>query len=148
MVVGRNMAHISLSKVGSSPFEQLMGHAPNVLAHWSKLEDAFFQSTTFGAEFLEQIRRALAYDNQCFYCMAKAGPPESNPRDQRLVVALKFANQFAIDHKLIEAADVARLKDFFSVAEISELISFCSFISASQRFGAVLGLQPMEKKIL
>jgi len=134
------MAHIPLSTFGSSPFEQVMGHAPHVLAHWSKLEEAFFQSTTFGAEFLEQIRRALAYDNQCFYCMAKAGPPESNPTDKRLAAALKFANQFAIDHKLIEEADIARLKDCFSVAEISELISFCSFISASQRFGAVLDL--------
>ena len=136
------MARIPLSEVGSSPFEQLMGHAPTVLAHWSQLENAFFQSATFDAEFLEQIRRALAYDNQCLYCMAKAGPPESNPTDKRLAEALKFANQFAIDHKLIDEVDIARLKEFFSVAEISELISFCSFISASQRFGAVLGLQP------
>ena len=142
------MTHIPLSKVGSSPFEQLMGHAPYVLEQWSKLEDAFFQSTTFSAEFLEQLRRALAYDNQCFYCMAKAGPPESNPTDKRLAAGLKFANQFAIDHKLIDEADIARLKELFSVAEISELISFCSFISASQRFGAVLGLQPAVKKIL
>jgi alkylhydroperoxidase family enzyme len=33
------------------------------------------------------------------------------------------------------------LKECFSDAEIVELIAFCSFISASQRFGAVLGLQ-------
>lgn len=135
------MSHIPLSNIGSSPFEKLMGHAPNILSHWIRLETAFFQSPTFNQSFLEQIRRALAFDNVCLYCMAKAGPPDQNPNDARLNAALRFANKFAIDHKAISDADVQLLRNNFSIQEISELISFCSFISASQRFGAVLGLQ-------
>lgn len=70
------MSHIPLSNFGSSPFEQLMGYSPEILKHWSGLETAFLQNQTFEQDFLEQIRRALAFDNLCQYCMAKAGPPE------------------------------------------------------------------------
>jgi hypothetical protein len=55
------MSHIKLSNYGESPFEKLMGHAPKILNQWGKLEEAFFRSNTFTLEFLEQIRRALAY---------------------------------------------------------------------------------------
>lgn len=103
---------------------------------------SFFQSKTFGPDFLEQIRRALAFDNLCQYCMAKAGRPDDNLNDVRLSEALRFANIFAIDHKTINESDINQLRKHFSDSEISELISFCSFISASQRFGASLGLQP------
>lgn len=119
-----------------------MGHGPGILQHWAQLETAFFHSPTFDQAFLEQIRRALAFDNLCQYCMAKAGPPDKNPEDERLILALQFANKFAIDHKSISDKDITQLNEYFSSAEISELIAFCCFISASQRFGAVLGLQP------
>ena len=141
------MSHITLSNVGQSPFERLIGHAPEVLQHWSRLEEAFFQSKTFGQDFLEQIRRALAFDNLCQYCMAKAGRPDENLNDVRLSEALRFANLFAIDHKTINENDINQLRRYFSDGEISELISFCSFISASQRFGAVLGLLPASTYI-
>lgn len=136
------MSRIPLSTLGSSPFEKLLGHAPEVLNIWSKLENAFFQSNTFEPNFLEQIRRALAFDNLCLYCMEKAGRPDQCPDDIRLSEALKFANKFAIDHKAITEKDIDQLKEKFSHSEISELISYCSFISASQRFGSVLGLRP------
>lgn len=136
------MSRISLSTLGSTPFEQLMGHSPDILNKWSILETAFFQSNTFEQDFLEQIRRALAFDNVCMYCMAKAGPPNQNSSDAKLSAALHFANKFAIDHKSIDESDILQLKKYFSIQEISELIAFCSFVSASQRFGAVLGLQP------
>ncbi|KTC83267.1 Uncharacterised protein [Legionella cincinnatiensis] len=136
------MSYIPLSTQGTSPFEKLLGHAPEILNNWSKLENAFFQSNTFEPDFLEQIRRALAFDNLCLYCMEKAGRPDHRPEDMRLSEALRFANIFAIDHKAINEKDMDQLKQYFSPSEISELISYCSFISASQRFGAVLGLQP------
>ena len=135
------MSHITLSNVGQSPFEKLIGHAPEILHHWSQLEEAFFRSNTFDQNFLEQIRRALAFDNLCQYCMAKAGRPDENLHDARLSAALRFANLFALDHKTINENNINQLRQYFSDAEISELISFCSFISASQRFGAVLGLK-------
>ena len=134
------MSYIQLSDYGKSPFERLLGHAPSILRQWDQLELAFFQSTTFDPHFLEQVRRALAYKNQCQYCMAKAGPPDENPENERLAAALRFANLFAIDHLSVGQDEVQGLKELFTDAEIIELIAFCAFISASQQFGAILGL--------
>ena len=135
------MAFIQLSTYGSTPFERLLGHKPDLLDQWEKLELAFFQSTTFDAHFLEQVRRALAFNNQCQYCMAKAGGPDKNPQDTRLLEALRFANIFAISPADIDESEIIRLKNYFSEAELVELTAFCSFISASQKFGAVMGLK-------
>jgi alkylhydroperoxidase family enzyme len=141
------MSHIKLSNYGQSPFEQLMGHAPNILNQWSKLEEAFFQSTVFSAGFLEQIRRALAYKNLCQYCMKKSGPPEENPESVRLALALRFANKFALDHTSIPKEEIHELELHYSHSELVELIAFCSFITASQKFGSCLGLQSSDHYI-
>ena len=130
------MAFIQLSKHGSTPFERLLGHKPDLLDQWEKLELTFFQSKTFDPHFLEQVRRALAFNNQCQYCMAKAGGPDQNPQDARLIEALRFANTFAISHETIDEKEITRLKNYFSEAELVELTAFCSFISASQKLGA------------
>ncbi|CAM4474484.1 MAG: hypothetical protein LEGION0403_FIIPPAGN_02816 [Legionella sp.] len=68
------MSYVRLSNNGSTPFERLLGHASHILEQWNDLEEAFFKSITFDDNFLEQVRRALAFTNQCQYCMAKAGP--------------------------------------------------------------------------
>ncbi|WP_131794673.1 hypothetical protein [Fluoribacter gormanii] len=137
------MSFIQLSEYGTSPFERLLGHAPEILDQWGKLEIVFLKSNTFNADFLEQVRRALAFNNQCQYCMAKAGPPDQNPQGDRLVEALRFANLFSITQS-IDKNEILRLKKYFSEAEIAELIAFCSFISAAQKFGAALGLESRE----
>lgn len=134
------MSIIQDAKIGNTPFEKLLGHCPAILDSWSQLEQTFFQSPTFTPHFLEQVRRALAFKNECHYCMAKAGPPEENKEDARLTVALRFANQFAIDHLALGEAEIEYLKQFFTDSEIAEFLAFCCFISASQRFGAVLKL--------
>ena len=77
------------------------------------------------------------------YCMAKAGKPDQNPKDTRLIEALRFANTFAISHDAIDESEITRLKNYFSEAELVELAAFCSFISASQKLGAVMGLKAM-----
>ncbi|KTD68270.1 MULTISPECIES: carboxymuconolactone decarboxylase family protein [Legionella] len=141
------MSFIRLSNCGVSPFEQLLGHNPDILTLWGQLEMAFFKSKTFHPDFLEQIRRALAFNNQCHYCMAKAGPPAQNPQDERLGEALRFANLFSISHESININEIDRLKHHFSEAEVAELIAFCSFISAAQKFGAALGLEAMDNYI-
>lgn len=141
------MSFIQLSNCGATPFERLLGHTPEILNQWGKLEATFFKSTAFNAHFLEQVRRALAFNNQCRYCMAKAGPPDQNPQDKRLIEALRFANLFSMDHASIDKNAIKQLKKYFSEAEIAELMAFCSFISAAQKFGAALGLEPMDNYI-
>jgi hypothetical protein len=138
------MSHIKLSNNGKSPFEKLMGHAPEVLNQWAKLEEVFFRSNVFTSGFLEQIRRALAFKNLCQYCMLKAGPPDENPESVRLAIALRFANKFAIDHTSIPKREIQEMKQYFSHSELIELIAFCSFVTASQKFGSCLGLQSSD----
>ncbi|RUR17876.1 hypothetical protein ELY21_10275 [Legionella sp. km535] len=138
------MSYIELSNYGGSPFEKLMGHAPEVLNQWAKLEEVFFRSNVFTLEFLEQIRRALAFKNLCQYCMLKAGPPEENPESTRLAIALRFANKFAIDHTSISKEEVQEMELYFSRKELIELIAFCSFVTASQKFGSCLGLESAD----
>lgn len=135
------MSHIPFSSNGNTPFEKLIGYNTDLLSKWTQLESAIFNSKTFNHTFLEQIRRALAFNNACQYCMAKAGPPDQSETDIRLTAALRYANKFAIDHQSIDEQDISRLNETFTMAEISELTLFCAFISAAQRFGAVLGLQ-------
>lgn len=135
------MAYLPLSNYGATPFERLLGHVPEVLDKWSHLEEVLFQSKSFSADFLEQVRRALAFKNVCQYCMAKAGPPDAHVEEVRLTEALSAANKFAIDHTAFGVNEVQQLQKHFTNSEIVELIAFFSFISAVQRFNAVLGLQ-------
>ncbi|CEG58722.1 carboxymuconolactone decarboxylase family protein [Legionella fallonii] len=135
------MSYIKLSDHGNTAFERLMGHAPRILKYWEQLENEFFKSKHFNSDFLEQLRRALAFNNLCHYCMTKAGPPDEQPDSIRLNEALRLANLFAINHHNINQTEIERMKQYFSEEEIIELIAFFSFISASQKFGASLGLQ-------
>lgn len=138
------MTHIPLSNYGMTPFERLLGHVPTILDKWSHLEDALFQSESFSAEFLEQIRRALAYKNVCQYCMEKAGPPDEQNDGSRLAEALNAANKFVVDHAAFGKDEINRLKQYFTDNEVIELIAFFAFISAVQRFNSVLGLQAVR----
>lgn len=135
------MAHLPLSNYGVTPFERLLGHVPAVLDKWSHLEKILFQSKSFSTDFLEQVRRALAFKNVCHYCMTKAGPPDAHVGEIRLTEALSAANKFAIDHTAFGINEIHQLQQHFTNSEIVELIAFFSFISAVQRFNAVLGLQ-------
>lgn len=137
------MSFIKLSDQGDTIFERLLGYVPEISNKWAQLENAFFQSKTFTPEFLEQVRRALAFTNGCQYCMAKAGKPEL-PNSQKLEQALLFAQRFALNHQEIDKNYIESMKQYFSEGELVELIAFCSFISAAQRFGASLGLKPQQ----
>jgi alkylhydroperoxidase family enzyme len=133
------MARIDFSKEGNTLFEQLLGHNSNVLEKWSSLELVFFKSNTFSDELKEQVRRTLAFNNGCQYCMAK-GKPSENITDPKTLAAVKFADMFCKNN--IGDIELDVLKSVFKDDEVSELCAFICFISASQKFGATLDLQP------
>lgn len=133
------MARIALSEKGNTPFEQLLGHNSNVLESWGNLELTFFKSNTFSDELKEEVRRILAFNNGCQYCMAK-GKPSENISDPKILAAVKFADMFCKNS--VDTKEFEKLKSLFKDDEISELCAFISFISASQKFGATLDLQP------
>ena len=134
------MTRIEFSDYGNSPFEKLIGHNKAILDKWIELEDALFSQSSLSSELLEQVRRALAFGNECEYCMVKGGKPDLNKEDKKEQVATAFAEMFAIDHKSINDGHFDMLREELSEREISELCSFISFVTASQKLGRIYNL--------
>lgn len=134
------MASIQNSGIGTTPFQQLLGHQPQLLERWNELEVFFASSRTFSAKSKEEVRRTLAVENGCQYCMAK-GKPSDHIEDLKIQLAIKTA---LLSVKEIHLSDehMTELRHFYTDAEISELLAFICFISASQRYGALLQLEP------
>jgi alkylhydroperoxidase family enzyme len=134
------MTRIKLSEYGNSPFEKLIGHNKIVLDKWIDLEVALFSETKLDKNLLEQVRRTIAFENECEYCMVKAGKPNFDLTEKRISSATAFAQFFAIDHKSINDKHFDILREEFTEQEISELCSFISFITACQKLGRIYNL--------
>ena len=134
------MTRINLSKNGNSPFQKLIGHNVNILNNWVKLEESIIENSSLAPYLLEQVRRTIAFKNKCEYCMVKAGKANKIKKNNREEIATAFAELFAIDHKEIRIEHFNLLKEEFSEKEISELCSFISFITASQKLGRIYNL--------
>ena len=135
------MTRISFSNYGQSAFEKIIGHNEAILENWVNLENVFFTSTGLDDNLLEQVRRTLAFENECEYCMVKEGRPSFDENQKRIMSACAFAELFAIDHKSIMDYHFAMLRENFTEKEISELCTFISFITASQRLGRICNLK-------
>ncbi len=134
------MTRIELSDYGNSPFEKLIGHNKIVLDKWTDLEVALFSETKLDKNLLEQVRRTIAFENECEYCMVKAGKSNFDLTEKRISSATAFAQLFAIDHKSINDTHFDILREKFDEQEISELYSFISFITACQKLGRIYNL--------
>lgn len=134
------MTNIKFSKNGSTPFEKLIGHNKEILKNWINLENSIFKDSTLDKTLLEQIRRTLAFGNECEYCMVKGGRANIKKSNKREELATAFAELYSLDHKSIIAEHFKILKEVFSDAEISELCSFISFISSCQKLGRIYNL--------
>ena len=135
------MAMISFSQNGSTPFQQLLGHNKGILGKWASLEECIYGSDTFSPELIEEVRRTLAFNNGCEYCKAK-GAPSKTIMDSRAQTAVHLAD---LSGKTAHISDdeFQTLKEEFTDSEISELLALICFITACQRFGALLNLGPV-----
>jgi alkylhydroperoxidase family enzyme len=134
------MEMISFSQHGFTPFQQLLGHNKGILEKWVSLEDCIFSSETFSAELKEEVRRTLAFNNGCEYCKAK-GAPSKIIMDSRTQLAVNVADMSSKKTHLSNS-EFSALKEIFTDSEISELLALICFITACQRFGALLNLVP------
>ena len=134
------MARISFSDVQETPFGQLLGHNPDILKAWRDCEKIVYNAGTLSPELKEQVRRALSFGNGCEYCQVGGKPNEQHP-DPKESLAMAFTDLFLRDHLAIDDDAFSVLKEEFSDAQISELLAFICFVSASQRFSAVLQLE-------
>lgn len=138
---GKMMERISLSNVGDTKFQKLLGHNSVILHSWSKLEDTLYNKGTLSAELKEQVRRTLAYGNECPYCMAK-GRPDDVQKAEEIGVAVTFAHTFVHNRKAIDDTMFHVLKQYWTEKEIVELCAYVCFITASQQLGFLFQLQP------
>ncbi|CAM4116412.1 alkylhydroperoxidase [Bacillus manliponensis] len=135
------MERISLSNVGATKFERLLGHSPHILKSWSELEATFHQKGTLSPELKEQVRRTLAFGNECPYCMAK-GKPDDVQQAEEISIAVTFAQLFVQNRSMIDDNVFRTLQKHWSEAEIIELCTYVCFITASQQMGYLFQLQP------
>lgn len=134
------MTNISFSELGNTPFEQLIGHNAQLLNSWNQLEEAFWAPTILDHNLKEQVRRAMAFENGCEYCMVKAGKPDYTDADIRISIAIGFATLFYQDHYAIGNDHFDMLRGYFTDKEISALCTFISFINAAQKLGKIFNL--------
>lgn len=134
------MAIISFSQNGLTPFQQLLGHNKDILKKWASLEDCIFSSNTFSAELKEEVRRTLAFNNGCEYCKAK-GAPSKTIMDPRTQLAAHIADMSGKKTHMSDD-EFSAFKKAFTDGELSELLALVCFITACQRFGALLDLAP------
>lgn len=134
------MTTIPFSTNGNTAFEKLLGHNPAILTHWNLLEETLWTETGPDRNLLEQIRRAMAFENGCRYCMVKAGKPDFDASQLKISVAVSFAELFSKDQTSVLPAHFDLLREYFTDAEISGLCAFIAFVNASQRMGRIFNL--------
>ncbi|MCM3162309.1 carboxymuconolactone decarboxylase family protein [Metabacillus litoralis] len=134
------MARIAESKYGRTSFQKLLGHNKRVMEGWVHLGNELEKDGLLSLELKEQVRRTLAQGNGCEYCKAK-GKPEPDKFDEKISVAVGFAEVFLKQKGDLSESTFTILRDTFSDNEISELCAFISFATASQYFGAMMKLE-------
>ncbi|MGX1195149.1 carboxymuconolactone decarboxylase family protein [Metabacillus sp. SLBN-84] len=140
------MARIVESAFGKTPFQKLLGHNKEVMDEWTKLGEVLEERGRLSPQLKEQVRRTLAQNTGCMYCKAK-GKPEPHLFNEKISVAVGFAEVFVKQKGDVSDAAFAILTEHLSHPEISELCAFISFTAASQYFGSVLALEADLERI-
>lgn len=133
------MTLIPLHEKGDTPFQQLLAYNQDIQADWAQLGSTLEKDQWLSAQLKEEVRRTLAQQNGCQYCQAK-GKPNPESYDEKTAVCTGFAEAFLTSKGQTAASVTAVLKDYLSDAEISELLAFICFTTASQYFGALMRL--------
>jgi len=133
------MAYISYSEHGDNPLTKLLGHNPELLKNWMNLLNSFYQSCKLDRSLQEEVRRAVAYQIGCAYCMSH-GCPTQFIKDVKTKMAVDFAKKVAHTQNQITEQDIVSLKEHFSEKEIAELCAFICYGIGLARFGAILNV--------
>ena len=141
---------------GLRTFIQLMAHAPDQFRRYNETYAALRFDNQLGARTTELVRIAVASTTQCQVCMAGRHASaladgmtedmvEAIPDlrgagyDEADDAAVTFARKLASDHHSIERADLDRLAEHFSPAQIVEL-ALLTVMCLVGRFSNVVGL--------
>jgi alkylhydroperoxidase family enzyme len=133
------MAHIEYSEKGDSPLQKLLGHNDEILKNWDRLSNSFYEFSSFDPLLQEEVRRAVAYQLGCAYCMSH-GCPTTFIEDKKTKAAVDFARKMSQTQFPILRDDIDKLKEYFNDKEIAELCAFICFGTGYARFGSSLGV--------
>lgn len=133
------MAYIEYSENGDSPLQKLLGHNSEVLKNWDRLLESFYKFSSFDPKLQEEVRRAIAYQLGCAYCMSH-GCPSQIIEDKKTKAAVDFARKMAQTQSPVSKEDIEKLKKYFTDKQIAELCAFIGFGMGYARFGASLGV--------
>ncbi|GGG94264.1 carboxymuconolactone decarboxylase family protein [Staphylococcus pragensis] len=137
------MTIIQPSNNGSTPFQKLLGHQPELMTSWTQLSDLLENDGALSKELKEEIRRMLAQKNGCKYCKAK-GQPTGSLKDEKSSICIGFTEVFIKMGDQIPNNIIEVLKEGLTDQEIVELVAFITFTNAQQNFGAIMNLEPIE----
>ena len=133
------MAYISYSENGTNPLTKLLGHNPKLLKNWMALLDSFYQDCSLDKELQEEVRKAVAYQIGCSYCMSH-GCPTPIIKDIKTKIATDFAKKVVQTERKITEEEIEALKEYFSEKEIAELSAFICYGTGLARFGNILNV--------
>lgn len=133
------MAYISYSENGDNPLTKLLGHNPELLKNWMTLLKSFYQCCSLDRQLQEEVRRTVAYQIGCAYCMSH-GCPAQLIEDVKTKTAVDFAKKVVQTQSQITELDIESLKGHFNEKEISELCAFICYGIGLARFGAILNV--------
>jgi alkylhydroperoxidase family enzyme len=137
------MSRMPLSNHGSNVFQQAMGHRPDLVDEWFRL-DAFIRFTGVLDPILkEEVRRNLADGIGCRFC-SSLGRPDPTKWDKRTALAVAFANAIFENISDLHGMDdevFAVAREEFTDPEIVELVCWTLFLVAAQGFGAIMKLR-------
>ncbi len=106
------MTRIKCSENGTTAFEKLIGHSPEILKKWNELDEVLWNRSLADENLLEQIRRTMAFENGCEYCMVKGGKPNFDKSQLKISMATAFAELFCKDHHSITDMHFDMLRDY------------------------------------
>lgn len=136
------MPRVSLSALGETTADRVMGHRPELLEAWQNLKHALVGPTsTLSPSLKEEVRRTLAHHTGCQFC-ASLGIAAHTYSERRTSLASAFADAVARDHVAVSAAQVELLFEEFTTAQVVELLMWICFEYAGQMFGCLIGDQP------
>jgi alkylhydroperoxidase family enzyme len=151
------MARISIPEGDGGELVQVWGLSPELGAAVGKLSAVVYGDRLVSARVREVARMRIAQINGCNVCLAWRFPEMADrgvteelyahvddsargDYSEQELLAIEYAEKFALDHRSLDDAFFARMKAQFSDAEILELTAMIGDWLAFGRLNAVLDI--------
>jgi alkylhydroperoxidase family enzyme len=149
------MARITVPEGDGGELVQVWSHSPELGAAVGNLSAAVYGERLVSPRVREVARMRIAQINGCNICLAWRFPemadrgvdeelyahvddPAAGHYSEQELLAIEYAEKFALDHRALDDAFFVRMKASFTDAEIVELTAMIGNWLAFGRFQAVL----------